>query len=400
MHDLALELAAAVNSLPRSQNRDPFAVDWADIEPAHVEPFAEALEASPELNGFWGKMYSIPGSSMLLESNSAAIYLTGRARSGASPDEIISSLLEIARTRTIHLTDASAIVGIEFDQGFIIENGIELVLPRNLPSYGLGPFLFNSNYRPMQEFGPAKVVLLIKKTINLVESQMMVGPNIAMPLPYHEGFLELEGIKNRVKQAIILNSKASPEIAANWRFVEEIGWPYMRNNGFGSIGHGHRFNIGLANEIQSNIQQEFTLTSITDETVLMALDRLETARKRSSTIEKVIDLGIALELLLMHNDNSKTEITHKLATRGAWLLGEGAADRKIVFQDIKKCYDLRSKAVHAGKLPKIKNLQEYGIQEMQINRMEELVTSLISKLRKGWPNWDSLILNDIQPAKK
>ena len=51
---------------------------------------------------------------------------------------------------------------------------------------------------------------------------------------------------------------------------------------------------------------------------------------------------MAIEIALMHGKGSNTEITQKIGTRPAWLVGKDVADRLSIFDGVKKLYDARS----------------------------------------------------------
>lgn len=84
----------------------------------------------------------------------------------------------------------------------------------------------------------------------------------------------------------------------------------------------------------------------------VAIDRLGKARGLSSNVDKALDLGMALEIALMHeNGNSgggSGEITYKLSSRAAWLLGKNPEERTQVFEKAKKIYGHRSAQLIAG----------------------------------------------------
>ena len=67
-------------------------------------------------------------------------------------------------------------------------------------------------------------------------------------------------------------------------------------------------------------------------------------------VDKAIDLGIALEVMLLHemNDPERGELRYRSAVRGAHFLGGDSSERLSNFNWLKKVYDLRSKAVHLG----------------------------------------------------
>ena len=63
-----------------------------------------------------------------------------------------------------------------------------------------------------------------------------------------------------------------------------------------------------------------------------------------------IDLGIALEALLLHEQNKKNrgELRFRLGLRGAWLVGSDGNERAEILKLLREVYDLRSIAVHSG----------------------------------------------------
>jgi hypothetical protein len=66
---------------------------------------------------------------------------------------------------------------------------------------------------------------------------------------------------------------------------------------------------------------------------------------------QAIDLGIALEALLL-NDDEQQELTYRFALRGAHLLGKkNPVERRRLFDIFSGLYSLRSAAVHRGVLP-------------------------------------------------
>jgi hypothetical protein len=87
------------------------------------------------------------------------------------------------------------------------------------------------------------------------------------------------------------------------------------------------------------------------ESLARAIDRLGRSRLAASSVDRALELGMAAEIALMHDHSpTNTEITHKIASRAAWLLGENAVEREAIFGDMKKLYQARSQAVHAGTL--------------------------------------------------
>jgi len=123
----------------------------------------------------------------------------------------------------------------------------------------------------------------------------------------------------------------------------------------------------------------------------VALHRLCQAVRRSNIVDRAIDLGIALEILLLHDPKNKGgyqgELKYRFAIRGAALLGGDKPERLENFELLKEAYDLRSKAVHSGELkPKIKNRLTKETLEQATDVCAQIARMLID--RGSFPNWE------------
>lgn len=132
-----------------------------------------------------------------------------------------------------------------------------------------------------------------------------------------------------------------------------------------------------------NIEEDFSI----------ALSRYAWVPDRVMKIDKLIDLTISLESLLS-TTSDKTEMNFKIATRGAWLLGDGFEKRKDWYNKLKEIYDFRSKIVH-GKSLSLKTEEQKKLDDV-INdaqrAVEEIFKIIIrnSKLHKR-EQWDEFL---------
>jgi hypothetical protein len=118
------------------------------------------------------------------------------------------------------------------------------------------------------------------------------------------------------------------------------------------------------------------------------LDRLDRAKRQFDLTDSFIDLGIALEALLLHGIERQSELRFRLALRGAWLGGSDSVKRIEMQTAISKVYDLRSKAVHFGVVKRdAKNVQ---INKTGIEICIELIRKTIGSDCKI--DWDKLVL--------
>ncbi len=71
--------------------------------------------------------------------------------------------------------------------------------------------------------------------------------------------------------------------------------------------------------------------------------------KRQQAIEfKILDLGIAAEMLLMEHSGNNDPISLPFRLRGCWLLGSNSGDRKTIHDTLKTLYDYRCQIAHTG----------------------------------------------------
>lgn len=126
------------------------------------------------------------------------------------------------------------------------------------------------------------------------------------------------------------------------------------------------------------------------------LDRLNRALAASSAIDCAIDLGLALEALLLSDLDANDQISLAFRLRGAWLLGENPIERRSYVQQFNAIYTCRSKAVHRGTLPKKLSLGDAKVSpgEFMVKNAQQLAASAVLKVihRRSFPDWNSLLV--------
>ena len=122
----------------------------------------------------------------------------------------------------------------------------------------------------------------------------------------------------------------------------------------------------------------------------VSLDRLSQALRRQGIVDRAIDLGIALEVMLLHGigKNDRGELRFRSSIRGATFLGGSKPERLKTLKLLKDAYDLRSKAVHSGVLNEEKKRPPPGqILEDATGTCARIACKLID--RGSFPNWDA-----------
>ena len=90
----------------------------------------------------------------------------------------------------------------------------------------------------------------------------------------------------------------------------------------------------------------------------LAIARWRKSKRATWTHDQLIELRIALESVLLDDDRSVGKKKHRLATRGAWLLGDTLEGRKKeCFETLKVVYHYASSVIHAGS-PKEQNQRD------------------------------------------
>ena len=125
------------------------------------------------------------------------------------------------------------------------------------------------------------------------------------------------------------------------------------------------------------------------------IDRWIKSKAGGDLVDKMIDLGIAFEVLYLSDVNE--ELTFRLGVRAAWYLGKDEEHRKELLKKFGDIYRCRSNAVHNGKLGKTARFGEKDIPISEfIEGTQDLCRESIMKILEDgkFPDWNSLILGD------
>lgn len=188
--------------------------------------------------------------------------------------------------------------------------------------------------------------------------------------------------------------ECAPFAASSSSVIDHPAYPY---SGFGHEGYGtYTGSMPAKNgETDTDVTKQVfaglrRLRERDRSSIVRATDRLRRSRSHRLAVDRAIDLGIALEMIFLHDQSGQTELRYRAAVRAAWFLGKDGSERRTIFDSIKRAYDARSKAVHTGALTDqrlIKNLPE----------ADKLCADAICRVigDGGFPvEWDALILAD------
>lgn len=385
----ALELArhAALSDL--AAKFDPSRARWASITPTTIGPFAAALALEPTLQVINDKWMRTPEGGALISLASCAVYLIDRSIEVA-PAKIVSDLLRFAVEQTVVAREIRAVEGLKVQHAIELDEGLSIVPGEQLLTAGPGALIFSHRNVPSHGHGaPPQSAIVRTETFKVAFTAPPTGampPNI--PPRNHESLFAA------AMAAIVLASKGAPHFRQSFTIVDSPGWPWMAAPGFGA---SEPFPVPVpysgAVDRERMIAAFKALRKFGNELDL-AIGKLESSRRRLRLDERIVDLGTALEIVLMHGAESSGEIINKLATRAAWLLGGSGEDRLATFKTARDLYSERSKAVHTGKLKTTKFSAFPGNDPAYAN-YDKLGADVIFAIAKrgSWPDWTRLVLD-------
>lgn len=131
--------------------------------------------------------------------------------------------------------------------------------------------------------------------------------------------------------------------------------------------------------------------------LIIPLDRLNRALAAPLAVDCAIDLGLALEALLLSDLLPNDQISLAFRLRGAWLLGTTPTERKHLLRQFNHIYTCRSSAVHSGTLPSDKlqvNGEKVSAYDFTLKHARPLAARAILRVIAlgEIPDWSALLV--------
>ena len=207
-------------------------------------------------------------------------------------------------------------------------------------------------------------------------------------------------------QALSIACNSAVQVARTWSFLAKD--EFFDPNGGGSVG-SYPGPFGNSTEAkESQIQDAKHLYDIlvnpnlnVGNKLRIPIDRWIRSKVSTNRVDRIIDLGIALESLYLSDLDDSNALSFQLGLRAAWHLGNNKQKRSELQKEFREIYDWRSKVVHTGRLPKKKKgKKKIPFTESEaakfIARAQELCRKAILKTMDAGkvPSWKDLILGD------
>ena len=324
----------------------------------------------------------------------AAIVGTSQAAARAFYDEISSGYLPFQ--------DFFLLTGVRVDHEVQVFNGISLIPLSNrgneLPGYL--PVVFG---RDSSEF--------LSKT--LLKVDMSVSPVLHKPEP---GYTLQSGPDKHFTLALCSADQADFHPGKFFQALTLVGdhpvlsamrWIHMSDeliydlrigpgSGYSSSSAGASSTIFSEAQVHNAIDLYHKIVGLSPEleqSLQIPMDRWMKSQTHQGYVDKMIDLGIAMESFYLRG--IRDELSFRFRLRAALHLGESSEDRKRLRKEFEQIYSCRSRAVHEGTLPEHINVdgQRIGIGQY-IERSQELFRrSLMKVIHSGvLPDWESIEL--------
>jgi hypothetical protein len=355
-----------------------------------AEPPFDALEQS----FIWG---ALSGGSISIDLSSLAKTLLARCLKVGNVDSVLAEFSKVVESNEAMAAVAIALPGIEVSRRIDLGGQVSLVPLDDLPaSIGRAAARGQSMFSSLPREVTSKSALVTEVTVRPLLSKKIDEKAVQRAV---------EQLANRTKEVAGTLTDACncmglacqsfpPYPYIRWAVYLEAGAVFESCS-----GSYMTYTVDASAHAQKDIDLQmaqdlchafFSLDATYRVHALrIPLARLSRARQwNSALVDKAIDLGIAVEALLLHDIGGSGELAYRLRTRAAWLMGSSPESRRDISDLMKKLYELRSDAVHKGyvdETPDNAQTLNSGIRECAA-----LIKTVIE--RKNRIEWESLVL--------
>lgn len=361
-----------------------------DYDEDVVQRAADALDDHPAIGLFDGKMQAFVGRQTLLTPSHLARWLGVRATE-VGAEQALEDVNRYADRDVFPARQVMVLGGMEVDKAHELTNSITLVPFEDLPA---SPQKSRITPEPTTLERDAPTAALVKE---IQHPRVHLDPEKVPP----EELTTLHEAQDLTDARLCLSlaDPCGPVEIAKWENAAD--WvPCL-----GGQLTGYSIQTPLSTEITrrdevagEDVEQAAAFLgkfsgaeSSTRDWLQVALERFNSAYQRSSPVDRAIDLGIAIETTFLHDINQPRELTFRIRTRAARLLGASASERLELYRLFGDLYGLRSSAVHEGRLSSRKR---HGRTPKEIleEGFEQLATAIRKIVDEEVSDWQAVTL--------
>ena len=348
------------------------------------------------------------GFGIRLESGMLAFALIRVVLNGGSSDEFLERARQFADSCTGAAASYIPLTGVSVKQTACLDDSVDLIPWSEVPSSWhkdqfeeqqahhtpLGPTAIYSQFRPY-----ATAAIRVRMSDSQILFSSAKDAKLLDATRSYRASAQVSIVRDVLRCLTALKACPIAEIG-RWDQFDDGFVNNIASGGVGTslasmfdmaLGQSSRAPIEICPRDISLLYKKFRTMKSKEVAVLrIALDRLRQATMRSDLVDRAIDLGIVLEVMLLHDNdrNPRGEFRFRTAVRGATFLGGNKLERQKTYQLLKKAYDLRSTAVHSGVIEAKKQAATPTKQILRdvADKCSQIASTLIDN--GSFPNWE------------
>lgn len=355
----------------------------------------EMLSNDPRVKALEGKMISRGSGAQTFEVKTLTMWFLWCANE-FGPESAEEHLNLFLDTDVVPVVNTLWVIGIKVNQPIQLNGGYEILPIENLPDSREKEQFLQSRfgYVMQPKLVPASAIIYPCKVKKAINSDDLVS---------NEEDVEFKQSSHRLYEiALLLNAldgiSCLPYYSTSYAYLTTPFGPFSSSGGGSSIYDvlGHN-TAQLAPDgrtvIDALIKNYDKLPDFEKMRFQRILNRLSQAKRRNQIEDKILDLGITLEMLLLEDNKNNDQLSLSFRLRGSWLLGETKEDRLKIYKQLRDVYDYRSQVAHSGVLCKGDSRKIKSVQESfpEYQSLAERICRII--LKNGKPDWNKIILN-------
>ena len=405
LSNLVLKASEEVYRLLQHSRKDIDRVFLIQHAMAEKNSIAAALKSSLLTNSAFGRLQngwvSTPNMGILIQDHVIPTILLSVCLEGGNVDDAIAGIRGFAKQGESAPEFHAALVGVSLSVELVLSDSVSIVPWTSLPEAEREHFetsFASIASRPMRvRLEPSAAVVRVKLPSRRV---LFASHDDAAQEDRKMGQAEVEAAMQTaldIVRCCVIFTGRPVAVLCTWLKLSDIWADRMSPKGYSYTDA--IFDLSLSGEDTDITLSEVPILfralqkhALRDKDALrLSTDRLGMCLRRPGLVDKSIELGIALECVILNELDSQGELSYRIAMRGAAYLGESAIERREIFSHLRTVYSLRSKAVHTGSLSLKPATNASAVEALRIGT--ELAGRILRKvlLAAKFPEWESYI---------
>lgn len=356
----------------------------------------EMLRADPRVQALDGKMISNGSGAVRFEPKILAMWFLW-AVNEYGQDAAEKNLNTFLDSEKVPVVNTLWVLGIEVDRTLKLEHGYRIVPIEEMPdSRDKEQYLRHDFSALLHQTPKPKAAITCTCHVAKTTSSDVLAQETEKDKEFWDSSRYLSEI------ALLLN--ALDGVSCIPYFSTSYALPNMPIGMFGGSGGGApshdifgyrtaKLSEDVRNDINGLISAFGKFIPNDKARISRILSRLSQAKRRNQIEDKILDLGIALEMAILEDNKNSEQLSLSFRLRGSWLIAREKEERQNIYCKLRDIYNYRSQVAHSGTLcgndPKQINVVREQFQEYSL-LAEKIIRHLIFN---GRPDWTRLILD-------